>query len=447
MLEAADLGVRLVQAQRALGLARCWLPVCAAVVLLALSHGRDRPLAARPARSVWLKPWLDRSLLFVLSRAVFGEPTRFADLWRGAAPRLVGALLRDADAAPAVALARRSRSRSYQLEGQRGAALRKRRTPCCCAASAARRWRCSRLRRPSSCARARHRSSLLVWLVPARAAIPVRARGAVPRRRAAPCGAGVRRAYAAGGAVSSRSSSPPASRCTSTGASSSRPGTSSRSSVVRSPELRARRRRCWPRRPLSVVGGRGCRRAAPPQRRAAAGRARPTRGRRSRPRPRRPRRPSACCASRPRRRQGCRAEAGAVCAGCSTCMRWLAEAGRWLVWLLGMAALAALLIVRLRRWMRCAATRRAAARSPCPATCASSTSGPKACPPIVRRRPRARCGNAASARPRCRCCTAARCRGWCTSMACRSRVEHRGRMRARWPRAISAPSAAPSSRA
>ena len=30
---------------------------------------------------IWLKPWLDRSILFVLARAVFGEETRFADLW------------------------------------------------------------------------------------------------------------------------------------------------------------------------------------------------------------------------------------------------------------------------------------------------------------------------------------------------------------------------------
>jgi hypothetical protein len=30
----------------------------------------------------WLKPWLDRTILFTLSRAAFGQATRPADLWR-----------------------------------------------------------------------------------------------------------------------------------------------------------------------------------------------------------------------------------------------------------------------------------------------------------------------------------------------------------------------------
>ena len=30
----------------------------------------------------WAKPWLDRTILFVLSRAAFGQPTRPRDVWR-----------------------------------------------------------------------------------------------------------------------------------------------------------------------------------------------------------------------------------------------------------------------------------------------------------------------------------------------------------------------------
>jgi hypothetical protein len=36
-----------------------------------------------PALLIWCaKPWLDRTILFVLSRAAFGQPTTVADLWR-----------------------------------------------------------------------------------------------------------------------------------------------------------------------------------------------------------------------------------------------------------------------------------------------------------------------------------------------------------------------------
>ena len=74
---------------------------------------------------IWLKPWLDRSILFVLARAVFGEETRFADVW--AARRAVAwqGLL------GALTTRRLSPWRSYvqpvlQLEGQRGKARRER---------------------------------------------------------------------------------------------------------------------------------------------------------------------------------------------------------------------------------------------------------------------------------------------------------------------------------
>ncbi len=80
MFEATDLGVRLVQANAA-ALLRCAGPVYAALALLTLA------LVPLGAWLPWLllafaKPWLDRTLLFVLSRALFRQPTRFADLWR-----------------------------------------------------------------------------------------------------------------------------------------------------------------------------------------------------------------------------------------------------------------------------------------------------------------------------------------------------------------------------
>ena len=78
MFEAADLGVRIVAAQRALGLGSC-LPVYASSVLVA---GSALPFGIGWAflALIWLKPWLDRSLLFVLARAAFRRATRFADL-------------------------------------------------------------------------------------------------------------------------------------------------------------------------------------------------------------------------------------------------------------------------------------------------------------------------------------------------------------------------------
>lgn len=123
MAEAADLGVLLVQTY-ARSVWRVYAPVWAAVVLVALSTAEITPWL--PALVVfWLKPWLDRSLLFVLSRAVFGEATHFADLWRQ----------RKAvwwtQWPSSLSLRRLSPWRSYvqavdQLEGQRGKARRRR---------------------------------------------------------------------------------------------------------------------------------------------------------------------------------------------------------------------------------------------------------------------------------------------------------------------------------
>ena len=117
MFEACDLGVRIVSAHARSVWSTC-LPVYALVVLISLMawpFGTGWAFLAL----FWLKPWFDRSVLFVLGRAVFGETTRFADLvvarravlWQG----LAGAL----------SVRRLSPWRSFvqpvlQLEGQRG---------------------------------------------------------------------------------------------------------------------------------------------------------------------------------------------------------------------------------------------------------------------------------------------------------------------------------------
>ncbi len=124
MSEAADLGQRLVQVH-ARSVWRCYWPVWAAVMLLALATVEIAGWL--PGLLIfWLKPWLDRSLLFVLSRAVFGESTRWSDLWAARREVFTRSLLRT------LTLARLSPWRSFtqaidQLEGQRGSARGKRR--------------------------------------------------------------------------------------------------------------------------------------------------------------------------------------------------------------------------------------------------------------------------------------------------------------------------------
>lgn len=121
--EACDLGAALVRLHAA-SLWRCYAPLWLAVTLLALctvdTFGWLPMLLL-----FWLKPWLDRSLLFVLSRGVFGEATRWRDLWQARRLVLGGQALRT------LFWRRLSPCRAYtqaieQLEGQRGAARRKR---------------------------------------------------------------------------------------------------------------------------------------------------------------------------------------------------------------------------------------------------------------------------------------------------------------------------------
>ena len=124
MSEATDLGVRLVQAN-AHSVWATFAPVWAVVTLVALACGSIAPWL--PGLIVFcIKPWLDRTLLFVLSRAVFGTPTRLRDVWAAQAAVWWQQLF------STLTWRRLSPWRAYtqparQLEGQRGAAGRARR--------------------------------------------------------------------------------------------------------------------------------------------------------------------------------------------------------------------------------------------------------------------------------------------------------------------------------
>lgn len=79
MFEAADLGVRLCQATSR-SMYACLL--LTAIPILALSTATYEVAAWLPVVVIWwAKPWLDRTILFVLSRAVFGVPTTPRDMW------------------------------------------------------------------------------------------------------------------------------------------------------------------------------------------------------------------------------------------------------------------------------------------------------------------------------------------------------------------------------
>jgi hypothetical protein len=79
-LEAADLGVRLCQsAARPVYL--CYWTV--AMPVAALSLATFQIAGWLPTLLIWwAKPWLDRIILFVLSRAAFGQSTELSDLLR-----------------------------------------------------------------------------------------------------------------------------------------------------------------------------------------------------------------------------------------------------------------------------------------------------------------------------------------------------------------------------
>jgi hypothetical protein len=83
-LEAADLGVRLCQSAAG-SVYACYAVVLVPVVALALATF-EIGVWLPTLLLFWSKPWLDRTILFVLSRAAFGQTTTVRQLWdeRGA---------------------------------------------------------------------------------------------------------------------------------------------------------------------------------------------------------------------------------------------------------------------------------------------------------------------------------------------------------------------------
>jgi hypothetical protein len=80
-MEAADLGVRLCQ-HAARSVYPCFIAVFIPICLLCCSTFYIAPWL--PGLLIWCaKPWLDRTILFVLSRTAFGQTTSLRDLWSG----------------------------------------------------------------------------------------------------------------------------------------------------------------------------------------------------------------------------------------------------------------------------------------------------------------------------------------------------------------------------
>ena len=79
-LEAADLGARLCRSS-ARSVYPCYLVT--AVPVMALCLATYEFASWLPMLLLWwIKPWLDRTILFVLARSAFGQSTTLNDLWR-----------------------------------------------------------------------------------------------------------------------------------------------------------------------------------------------------------------------------------------------------------------------------------------------------------------------------------------------------------------------------
>jgi hypothetical protein len=121
--EAADLGVRLCQSA-ARSVYSCYLAVWLPITAIALACYEIKPWL--PALVLlWSKSWLDRTILFALSRAAFRQETRPRDVWREQRHVWWGQLILT------LTLRRLSPWRSftqpvYQLEGLHGRELRAR---------------------------------------------------------------------------------------------------------------------------------------------------------------------------------------------------------------------------------------------------------------------------------------------------------------------------------
>jgi hypothetical protein len=78
-MEAVDLGIRLCQFA-ARSVYPAYLRVAVPMVILAIASFEIADWL--PMVVIWwMKPWLDRTILFALSRAVFGQPTTWRDVW------------------------------------------------------------------------------------------------------------------------------------------------------------------------------------------------------------------------------------------------------------------------------------------------------------------------------------------------------------------------------
>lgn len=124
MLESVDLGARMVQRHAGL-LVRTYLPAAAITGMLAASTWWWGALAPTLVL-FFLKPWLDRAALLVFARTAFGQRVSAREVWTSDGLLNLRGLLRG------LTLARLSPWRAFvqpvdQLEGQRGAAARKRR--------------------------------------------------------------------------------------------------------------------------------------------------------------------------------------------------------------------------------------------------------------------------------------------------------------------------------
>lgn len=79
-MEASDLGVRLCR-EAAGPVYRCFLAVGVPLTFLALASSEISGWL--PGVAIWCsKPWLDRTILFVLARAAFGQHTTPSDVWK-----------------------------------------------------------------------------------------------------------------------------------------------------------------------------------------------------------------------------------------------------------------------------------------------------------------------------------------------------------------------------
>lgn len=122
-MEAADLGVRLCQ-YSARSVFSCYLIVLLPVTIFSLAL--IEIVDWLPALVLWwAKPWLDRTILFVLSRAAFGQKTSIRDLWEAQRQVWWGQIIRTWTTRR-LSPWRSYTQPAYQLEGQRGSKLRKR---------------------------------------------------------------------------------------------------------------------------------------------------------------------------------------------------------------------------------------------------------------------------------------------------------------------------------